>query len=143
MKGKRLASILHFYINCVNVKYANTPFYDQTLPKVEQHDIYHMLTGYGTKVEDEIALQYLCLGNGKRSLYLIGAITLGTILLPEYANYYYQSYKRGKQANPFYHHDYQRLLRTNFEEFQRKIFSSSSDPVISRREHLRAVSLIG
>ena len=96
----------------------------ELIPKVEQHDVFHMLTGYGTKVEDEIALQYLCLGNGKRSLYLIGAITLGTLILPEYIHYYYQSYQKGRRANPFYHYDYQNLLQINFREFQRNVFYS-------------------
>ena len=38
----------------------------QLIPKVERHDAYHTLTNYGTRVEEEIGLQYLCMGNGKK-----------------------------------------------------------------------------
>ncbi len=85
------------------------------IPKVERHDAYHVITGFSTKEEDEIALQYLCFGNGKRSLYLYGVIIIGTIILPEYYKYYYESYKRGLQMNTFYNLDFKGLLKTNFK----------------------------
>ena len=95
----------------------------EVIPKVERHDAYHVVTGYGTKVEDEIALQYLCYGNGKRSFYLFGVIVLGTILLPEYFSYYHRSYNIGKQCNSFHHYNYKRLLLIDLEEFRAMIFS--------------------
>lgn len=97
----------------------------ELIPKVERHDAYHTLTGFGTKVEDEIALQCLCFGNGKRSLYLYGAMILGIIILPDYYKYYYQSYNHGKQANPFHHFDYELLLHVNIDDFRQAIFTES------------------
>ncbi|MEM5565417.1 Coq4 family protein [Psychroserpens sp. AS72] len=94
----------------------------ELIPKVERHDAYHTLTGYGTKVEDEIALQCLCFGNGKRSLYLYGAMILGIIILPDYLNYYNLSYNIGKHANPFHHFDYKQLLHVNIDDFRVMIF---------------------
>jgi len=90
----------------------------ELIPKVERHDAYHTLTGYGTKVEDEIALQYLSYGNGKRSPYMYGAIILGSILLPDYLSYYIKSYKIGKQANAFHHLDFSKLLYTPIYELR-------------------------
>ena len=95
----------------------------ELIPKVERHDAYHTLTSYGTKVEDEIALQCLCFGNGKRSLYLYGAMVLGIIILPDYYNYYYRSYDIGKCANPFHQFDYKQLLHVNIDDFRDTIFS--------------------
>ena len=95
----------------------------ELIPKVERHDCYHVLTGYSTKVEDEIALQYLSLGNGKRSPYLFGAIILGSIILPDYLNYYLKSFKIGKQANVFHSLDFKPLLKANIEELRKGIFS--------------------
>jgi hypothetical protein len=95
----------------------------ELIAKVERHDAYHTLTGYSTKVEDEIGLQCLCFGNGKRSLYLYGAMVLGIIILPDYYNYYYQSYKTGKRANPFHQFDYKQLLHVNIDDFRATIFS--------------------
>jgi ubiquinone biosynthesis protein Coq4 len=94
----------------------------EILPKLERHDCYHIITGYHSKVEDEIALQYLCFGNGKRSPYLFFVILLGTFILPDYYKYYYKSYKIGKQANMFYQFDYRKLLYTNLSDIQSFIF---------------------
>ena len=98
----------------------------ELIPKVERHDCYHVLTGYGTKVEDEVALQWLCYGNGKRSLYLYGSMLLGTVILPDYYKYYLDSYHIGKQANTFHYLNYQKLLKVNFEDFRMMIFSKFS-----------------
>lgn len=95
----------------------------ELIAKVERHDAYHTITGYGTNVEDEIALQCLCFGNGKRSMYLYGAIILGIIILPDYLSYYYQSYRIGKRANTFHHYDYKKLLKVNIHQFREVIFS--------------------
>ena len=95
----------------------------ELLPKVERHDAYHLLTGYGTKVEDEIALQYLCFGNGKRSPYLLGVIIVGTLILPDYMKYYVKSYKIGKNCNQFYHFNYKNLLNYSLTELRETIFS--------------------
>lgn len=95
----------------------------ELLPKVERHDCYHLLTGYGTKVEDEIALQYVCLGNGKKSPYLFGVLLIGTIILPAYFMYYLKSYQLGKNCNQFHHLQYQRLLHFSFQEIRETIFN--------------------
>ena len=92
---------------------------------MERHDAYHIVTGYKSKVQDEIALQYLCYGNGKRSIYLFGVIIIGTFLLPDYLNYYHKSYQIGKNANPFYDLDFENLLDTNLKDFQKIIFNST------------------
>ncbi|MDB9721379.1 hypothetical protein OAA67_05860 [Winogradskyella sp.] len=98
----------------------------ELIPKVERHDCYHVLCNYSTKVEDEIALQCLCFGNGKRSPYLYGAIILGVAILPDYYPYYYKSYKTGKSANAFHHFDYRQLLNVSIQEFISVIFPKSA-----------------
>ncbi len=95
----------------------------ELLPKVERHDAYHLLTGYGTNVEDEIALQYVCFGNGKRSPYLFGVIFIGTLLLPDYLNYYLKSYKLGKNCNTFHHFNYKNLLNHSLKDLREIIFN--------------------
>ncbi|WP_082041771.1 Coq4 family protein [Lacinutrix sp. Hel_I_90] len=94
----------------------------ELIPKVERHDAYHVLTGYGTKVEDEIALQFLSFGNGKRSLYLYGAILLGTLILPDYIKYYLNSYHIGKTANSFHHLNFKKLLKVSLQDFRACLF---------------------
>lgn len=97
----------------------------QLIPKVERHDVYHVLTVYGIQVEDEIALQYLCLGNGKRSPYLLGAIALGTLLLPDYLPFYWKSFKKGLQSHPFHQLDYEKLLDVPLAELRSVFFGIS------------------
>lgn len=95
----------------------------ELIPKVERHDCYHLLTGYGTSVEDEVALQYVCFGNGKRTPYLLGVLFIGTIILPEYYKYYLKSYRLGKNCNQFHHFKYENLLHFSFEEIRTAIFN--------------------
>lgn len=95
------------------------------IPKVERHDAYHVLCGYGTTVEDEIALQYACFGNGKKTPYLYGVLFLGTIILPDYLPYYFKSYRFGKRAHSFHHFDFKKILPLDFNEFRSTLFSES------------------
>ena len=98
----------------------------ELIPKVERHDCYHIVCGYNTAVEDEIALQCLCFGNGKRSPYMYGAIILGVSILPDYLKYYYRSYRIGLKANPFHHYDFSKLLKVSLDDFRSVIFSRAT-----------------
>lgn len=97
----------------------------QLIPKVERHDAYHLLTGFSTSVQDEIALQYVCFGNGKRTPYLLGVLILGTLLLPEYASYYKQAYSFGRQSNHFHHFDFKHVLPIDYDLFRSTVFSET------------------
>lgn len=88
------------------------------IPKMENHDVHHLLTGCGTNFEDEIAMQYLLLGNGKINAHLLAAIFLGTIILPEYFKMYINAYKKGQNMRPFYHWDFENLLWQNFDHLK-------------------------
>lgn len=94
----------------------------ELIPRLERHDAYHILTGYQTDVKDEIALQYLCFGNGKRSKYLFLVLVCGTILNPEHWQYFQKSYRIGKNARRFYHWDFKDFLSHDLEELQKWVF---------------------
>lgn len=79
-------------------------------PKLEDHDIIHVLTNTGTSVTDEIGMQYYLLGNGKRSLYLFLVILSGTPFYPKQIGYFIEQYKRGKEAHPFYYLNFLNML---------------------------------
>ena len=85
------------------------------IPKMENHDVHHLITGCGTNFEDEIAMQYLLLGNGKLNAHLLAAIVLGTIILPEYAKIYIKAYKKGQNMRAFHHWDFEGLLSQKYE----------------------------
>ncbi|MEN2399891.1 hypothetical protein GKZ90_0008895 [Flavobacterium sp. MC2016-06] len=79
-------------------------------PKLEDHDIIHVLTNTGISVEEEIGMQYYLLGNGKLSLYLFLVITSGTVFYPNKIGYFLQQFKKGKSAYSFYYLDFSNLL---------------------------------
>lgn len=82
------------------------------IPKLEAHDFYHVITGMTTSVKDEIGMQYLLLGNGKRGPYLFSTVGIGTMLLPEYTKYFIQCYRRGKCFEPIYQLNLKKELTT-------------------------------
>ncbi|MFY7815407.1 MAG: Coq4 family protein [Chryseobacterium taeanense] len=88
------------------------------IPKMENHDVHHLITGCGTNFEDEIAMQFLLLGNGKLNAHLLAAIVLGSIILPEYYKIYIKAYKKGQSMRPFYEWNFEALLWQNFEHLK-------------------------
>lgn len=88
------------------------------IPKMENHDVHHLITGCGTNFEDEIAMQFLLLGNGKLNAHLLAAIILGSIILPEYYKIYIKAYKKGQNMRPFHQWDFEALLWQNFEHLK-------------------------
>lgn len=85
------------------------------IPSAERHDCFHVLCNYNTEVESEIALQYLRLGNGGKNFFTIGAVVIGTILLPEYYDYYMESFLLGKKSKCFQKLDFKDHLTTSLE----------------------------
>ena len=95
-------------------KFLNTNGFS-ILPKLESHDIFHVITGTGTKVKDEISMQFYLFANGKRSVYQ-ALVICSSIFYIEHYNFFFQQYKKGKQALPFHHLDYKNLLDTDLKE---------------------------
>ncbi|MFZ4260863.1 Coq4 family protein [Sphingobacterium sp. HJSM2_6] len=100
-------------------------FYEErgfdVMPKLENHDVFHVLTGIDTAIQDEIAMQYLLLGNGKISVYLVSMLLIGTFLFPEYAKYYLDTYSRGKSMNKFYNLEFKPYLSYSVKEMQKAL----------------------
>lgn len=87
-------------------------------PKLEDHDVTHVLTGIGTSVEEEIAMQYYLLGNGKRSIYLFMVIASGTLFYPYSFRRFLESYHRGKNAHHFHDLEFLKMLRQPIENIK-------------------------
>ena len=104
---------LGFHLGCFLLKYNF-----EIQPKLEDHDIIHVLTNTGISVVDEIGMQYYLYGNGKRSLYLIMVIVSGTLFYPTRFSYFKQQYKRGKTAHEFYGLDFLNMLSFSLTHIQ-------------------------
>ncbi len=96
---------LGFHLACFFIKHGF-----EMQPKLEDHDVFHVLTDTGVTVPEEISMQYFLLGNGKRSLYQYSVIALGTILFPEYIKSFHKAYQRGKAAFKFHQLDFSKML---------------------------------
>ncbi|TDL99103.1 MAG: hypothetical protein C4K58_07340 [Flavobacteriaceae bacterium] len=90
----------------------------QLQPRAENHDVFHVLTGYKPTVEEEVGLQFLLLGNGKRSLFLFVALLGGFCLMPEAYSFYQKSYQKGKNMLPFTDLAFEDLLDENLLALQ-------------------------
>ena len=104
---------LGFHLGCFLLKYNF-----EIQPKLEDHDIIHVLTNTGISVVDEIGMQYYLYGNGKRSLYLWMVILSGTLFYPTRFFYFKQQYQRGKQAHEFYGLDFLNMLSVPITNIQ-------------------------
>jgi len=93
----------------------------ELIDKVERHDGYHVLLGLSTKMKDEVGLQYLLLGNGKRTKYMFAMVFIGTIIFPEYIRYYISLYKRGRKLKPFHDWDFKPLLVEPISDLKQSI----------------------
>ncbi len=78
--------------------------------KLESHDVFHVLTGTGITVPEEISMQFYLLGNGKRSAYLFTVILIGGLLFPDYFKLFRAKYRQGKSSLPFHQLDFYKLL---------------------------------
>ncbi|KGE13653.1 Coq4 family protein [Sphingobacterium deserti] len=88
------------------------------MPKLENHDVFHVLTHTGTTIQEEIAMQYLLLGNGKISLYLLGMITIGTFFYPECYRLFKDAFVKGKNSQSFHRFEFQNLLEQPLDLLQ-------------------------
>lgn len=84
------------------------------LPKLESHDMLHVLTKTGTQVKDELALQYYMLGNGKRSVYQFFVIISSLFYLDE-AKYFIKAFKNGRKSKPFHHLKFEKILNESLD----------------------------
>ncbi|WP_447636630.1 hypothetical protein [Flavobacterium microcysteis] len=78
--------------------------------KLEDHDVFHVLTKTGITVPEEIGMQYFLYGNGKRSLYLYMVMATGTLFYPDQLRYFKKQYKRGQNTLSIHSLDYSKML---------------------------------
>ena len=125
--GISVADFLNYPQNSLG--YALGQFYTNNgfdiMPKLENHDVYHVITQTNTAIKDEIGMQYLLMGNGKRSLYMYAMIAIGTLIYPEFIRYYMFSYQKGKSLNTFHNIAFKSLLAKPLFKIQQMISTNS------------------
>ncbi len=104
---------LGFHLGCFLMKYNF-----EIQPKLEDHDIIHVLTNTGISVIDEIGMHYYLLGNGKKSAYLFMVIAIGTVFYPTRLKTFLNFYERGKKSHQFYDLDFLKMLHQPISKIQ-------------------------
>lgn len=96
---------LGFHYGCFLLKYN---FKIQA--SLEEHDAFHVLTNTGISVKDEIDMQFILLGNGKRSPFVFIVIGTGLLFYPFEYKRFMKNYKKGKKAHQFYDLEFYKML---------------------------------
>ncbi|HNF71143.1 MAG TPA: hypothetical protein PLP34_01950 [Chitinophagaceae bacterium] len=94
----------------------------EPIPKLERHDVFHVLLDYDTGMRDEAGLYFFLFGNGKKSLFSIGTILFAAMMFPEHWFYMYRQYKRGQQAFPILKLKFKHFLRYEASDLKNLIF---------------------
>ena len=96
------------------------------MPRLETHDVYHVITAYPIDVQSEAELLFFILGNGKRTLFTLGATCLALILMPEWWGIYWQSFLKGRKANSFVNENLVEWLDKPLAEIRAYIFENNT-----------------
>jgi ubiquinone biosynthesis protein Coq4 len=96
----------------------------ELLDKLESHDVMHVLLGMKTTVKEEIGMQFLLLGNGKKSVYMYATIVLGYLLQIEHYKYFSYCYRRGKAIYAIHKIDFYKLLWENSSALRSRLKKS-------------------
>ena len=96
------------------------------IPKLENHDVFHVLLNYDTHAVAESQMQFCLIGNGKRSLYAIGTAVVASLAFPEYWGSFRRAYRRGKALRRFYRWYFEYLLDEPIEEMKAFIANKPS-----------------
>ncbi|WP_124980075.1 hypothetical protein [Nonlabens xiamenensis] len=103
---------LGYHLGCFLLQHKFEP-----QPKCEDHDIFHVITGYGVTTADEIAMQYWLWGNGKRSPFVLLAMAVGLVLYPEKYQSFKTAYIKGRLSRPIHQLDFKRHLSSPMDLF--------------------------
>ena len=90
----------------------------QFIPKFENHDLFHVLLGYGLSVEDEIRMQFCLAGSGRRTLSTLITIINGILLFPEHWQSFYAAYRRGLGFTNFSYQEFEEMLELPLAELR-------------------------
>jgi ubiquinone biosynthesis protein Coq4 len=104
------------------------------IPKAESHDVFHVITGFGIESEEEVAMQYWLLGNGRFKPYTIGACIVGMILLPDFWMKYLKSFKQGKDSPSIVGWDFEEMLYADVNQI--KCYVQQTPPLFIKQSFI-------
>ena len=97
----------------------------ELLPKLEDHDVLHVLLNYKTTIEGEVKMQFFLLGNRKRSLYALFTAIIGIFFVPEKFRDFINEFKKGRRCVNISNWDFEHLLCEPIDLLQNQIFGKT------------------
>lgn len=97
----------------------------ELLPKLEDHDVLHVLLDYKTTIAGEIKMQFFLLGNRKRSVYAFFTALIGTLLVPEKISAFVKEFSKGRKCVAVSKWDFEFLLAEPLELLQKQVFGDN------------------
>jgi hypothetical protein len=91
------------------------------MPKCEDHDVFHVLFECQPCVEEEVRLQMILWGNGRKTAYTLLSVAIGWVLYPEHHAVFKAGYALGKRCRSITRWNFQYLLAENTQELRQFI----------------------
>lgn len=104
---------LGFHLGCFLLKHKFEP-----QPRCEDHDVFHVLTGYKVDTAQEIAMQFWLWGNGKRSPFVALAMLVGLLLYLDCYDSFTRAYLKGQYSKAIHHIDFSQHLSSPISNFK-------------------------
>ena len=91
------------------------------MPKLEEHDVMHVLLNFETTVKGEAMMQFFLLGNGKKSIYALATAIASMLLVPEHFGAFIRAFRWGRSCRNISHWNFEHLLSEPTELLRRLI----------------------
>jgi hypothetical protein len=88
----------------------------QPVDRVERHDAFHILLDFSTSLEDEAAMQFFLVGNGKISPFTLATAAFTTLVMPDKWGRFIREFRRGRTTLSIANWDFFPLLNEPFAE---------------------------
>ncbi len=92
------------------------------IPKLEDHDVLHVLLNYKTTIEGEVKMQFFLLGNRKRSWHSLFTAIIGACLVPKRSLSFLQEFAKGRRCVNISNWNFEHLLCEPIGLLQKQIF---------------------
>jgi len=113
------SSSMGYHLGCFLLQHAFEP---QT--RCENHDVFHVITGFNVDTAQEIAMQFWLYGNGKRSPFVLLAMLVGVLLYADGYDAFAKAYKQGSRSINVHGVDFKLHLSSPLSLFKQQLIPS-------------------
>lgn len=94
----------------------------QPVDRIERHDAFHILLDFSTSLQDEAAMQFFLVANGKISPFTLATAAFTLLVMPDKWGLFRQAFRRGRKARSIANWNFLPLLDEPFADVKAVIF---------------------